>query len=379
MATARTDGTPVSDSTSRATPSAPNGGTHTTSGTAIIEARGLTKRYKGHVAVDGIDLEVRTGEIFGILGPNGAGKTTTLEMIEGLRRPDSGTITVAGIDAVRDSDRVREIIGVQLQTTALFPYLTARELIDLFGNLYNLPNAGDRAPELLRLVGLEDKAGARVDELSGGQKQRLSIALALVNQPKVTFLDEPTTGLDPHARRNLWETILGVRAAGTTVVLTTHYMEEAEVLCDRIAVMDNGQVIACDTPAGLIRSLDLEAVVSATLPNGAGSAGAGLDEATLAAIPGVSAAAMLGTEAPPRITLQTRDAQATIVGLLALAGGRGIVLGELSSTRATLEDVFLQLTGRSYAQQDAPPGGATGESEPAASDGGRRRRRGRNP
>jgi len=364
---------------------------HTT-GTAIIEARGLTKRYKGHVAVDGIDLEVRTGEIFGILGPNGAGKTTTLEMIEGLRRPDSGSITVAGIDAVRNSDRVREIIGVQLQTTALFPYLTARELIDLFGNLYNLPNAGDRAPELLRLVGLEDKARARVDELSGGQKQRLSIALALVNRPKVTFLDEPTTGLDPHARRNLWQTVLGVREAGTTVVLTTHYMEEAEVLCDRIAVMDGGRVIACDTPAGLIRSLDLEAVVSATLPNAAGGAMTGdghtaleaghtglpLHEATLAAIPGVSAAAVLASEAPPRITLQTRDAQATIVGLLELAGERGITLGELSSSRATLEDVFLDLTGRSYAQEDAPPGEPTGEGDPAPGRRGRGRGRRRN-
>jgi len=382
MATARTVGIPVSSSTSRATPGAASGDAHPGIGTAIIEARGLTKRYKGHVAVDGIDLEVRAGEIFGILGPNGAGKTTTLEMIEGLRKPDSGSITVAGIDAVRNSDRVREIIGVQLQTTALFPYLTARELIDLFGNLYNLPNAGDRAPELLRLVGLEDKAGARVDELSGGQKQRLSIALALVNQPKVTFLDEPTTGLDPHARRTLWETILGVRTAGTTVVLTTHYMEEAEVLCDRIAVMDGGRVIACDTPSGLIRSLDLEAVVSAMITNDADGAmakgrpaGLPLHEAALAAIPGVSAVAVLAAEAPPRITLQTRDAQATIVGLLALAGERGVTLGELSSTRATLEDVFLTLTGRSYAEEDTPSGGAPGEEVSAPERGGRRRRR----
>lgn len=352
--------------------------THTTTtgsraGTAIIEARGLTKRYKGQLAVAGINLEVRAGEIFGILGPNGAGKTTTLEMIEGLRKPDAGSITVAGIDAVRNSDRVREIIGVQLQTTALFPYLTARELIDLFGHLYNLSHAGDRAPELLRLVGLEDKAGARVDELSGGQKQRLSIALALVNEPKVTFLDEPTTGLDPHARRNLWQTILGVREAGTTVVLTTHYMEEAEVLCDRIAVMDGGHVIACDTPAGLIRALDLEAVVSATLPPGADRAG--LDEATLAAIPGVSAAAVLDTEAPPRITLQTRDTQATIVGLLELAGQRRITLGELNSTRATLEDVFLHLTGRSYTRENAPPEGASNGEEPAPEPDRRRARR----
>ncbi len=343
--------TPTTTSASPATASHGNGtGAPTT--VPIIEARGLTKRYKGFTAVDGIDLEVRTGEIFGILGPNGAGKTTTLEMIEGLRRPDSGTITVAGIDAVANSDAVRKVIGVQLQTTALFPYLTARELIDLFGHFYQVPDPGARTPELLRLVDLEAKAGSRVDELSGGQQQRLSIALPLVNRPKVTFLDEPTTGLDPHARRNLWETILGVRAAGTTVVLTTHYMEEAEMLCDRIAIMDGGHVIARDTPAGLIRGLDLEAVVSATVTRDPDRA---LTAAALAAIPGVTHAdAGTASEGPPRLTLRTDDAQATIVGLLALAGDRGVGLGELSSTRATLEDVFLNLTGRSYVQEDVP-------------------------
>jgi len=348
-----------------------------TNGTAqagpIIEVRGLTKRYKGFTAVDGIDLEVRTGEIFGILGPNGAGKTTTLEMIEGLRTPDSGSITVAGIDAVAASDKVRKVIGVQLQTTALFPYLTARELIDLFGHFYEVPNPEARTPELLRLVDLEAKAGARVDELSGGQQQRLSIALALVNEPKVTFLDEPTTGLDPHARRNLWGTILGVREAGTTVVLTTHYMEEAEVLCDRIAIMDGGHVIACDTPAGLIRGLDLEAVVSATIANDPEGA---LTTEALARIPGVTDAAVSATGVPPRLTLQTDDAQATIVGLLALAGDRGVVLGELTSTRATLEDVFLSLTGRTYVQEDAPEG-SEGDASAAGEAPGRKRRWGR--
>jgi len=348
----------------------------------IIEVRGLTKRYKGFTAVAGIDLEVRTGEIFGILGPNGAGKTTTLEMIEGLRTPDSGSITVAGIDAVADSDAVRKVIGVQLQTTALFPYLTARELIDLFGHFYEVPNPEARTPELLRLVDLEAKAGSRVDELSGGQQQRLSIALALVNEPKVTFLDEPTTGLDPHARRNLWGTILGVRVAGTTVVLTTHYMEEAEVLCDRIAIMDGGHVIACDTPAGLIRGLALEAVVSATIasdPEGAitPEALAGISGVTGAAAGAAVGAAASATGVPPRLTLQTDDAQATIVGLLALAGERGVVLGELNSTRATLEDVFLSLTGRTYVQEDAPGGpedGAAAADAPEAEVSGKRRR-----
>ncbi|HVL25349.1 MAG TPA: ABC transporter ATP-binding protein [Thermomicrobiales bacterium] len=318
----------------------------------IIEIEGLVKRYKDFTAVNGIDLQVRAGEIFGILGPNGAGKTTTLEMIEGLRTPDAGTIRVAGLDAVRDSEQVRRIIGVQLQSTALFPYLNATELIELFGNFYGVPNPRERAPELLRLVDLEEKATARVDELSGGQQQRLSIALALVNTPKITFLDEPTTGLDPHARRNLWQTILGVRDAGTTVVLTTHYMEEAEVLCDRIAIMDGGQVIACDTPTGLIRALSVEATVSATI---AGDHPEGITVEDLTAIPGVTQATITTNHPSPVIKAQTSDVQATIVGLLQLAGQRGITLGELTSTRANLEDVFLSLTGRSYAQDDAPP------------------------
>ncbi len=308
---------------------------------AIIEARGLTKRYKGHIAVDGIDLEVRAGEIFGILGPNGAGKTTTLEMIEGLRTPDSGSIRVAGIDAVRDSDAVRRVIGVQLQSTALFPYLTARELIALFGHFYNVDNPVARVNELLGLVDLEAKGDARVDELSGGQQQRLSIALALVNQPKVTFLDEPTTGLDPHARRALWRTIEGVRAAGTTVVLTTHYTEEAEVLCDRVAIMDRGEIIACDSPAALTRDLGMEAVVQVT------TSGEELPQRALDALPGVLAVERI-TGAPPRLELRTSDAQATIVGLLGLASEVGATLADLGSSRASLEDVFLSLTGRHY-------------------------------
>ncbi len=332
----------------------------------VISIQGLTKLYKTFTAVDNIDLEVRTGEIFGILGPNGAGKTTTLEMIEGLRAPDRGTIMVAGLDAVRQSEAVRKIIGVQLQSTALFPYLTAGELIELFGHMYGVTQPEKQVDDLLNLVGLEAKAKARVEEMSGGQQQRLSIALALVNKPKVTFLDEPTTGLDPIARRNLWDTILGVRDAGTTVVLTTHYMEEAEVLCDRIAIMDGGHVIACDTPSGLIRSLDLEATVSATIA--AENGGEPFTEATLASIPGVTAATLLASESPPRLKLQTRDAQATIIGLLTRANDAGITLGELSSTRASLEDVFLHLTGRTYVQPDAPP-----TEEPKGRRRGRRR------
>ncbi|MGB3329480.1 MAG: ABC transporter ATP-binding protein [Thermomicrobiales bacterium] len=329
-------------------------------GPPIIAIRGLTKRYKGFTAVDGIDLEVRPGEIFGILGPNGAGKTTTLEMIEGLRTPDAGTITVAGLDAVAQSDEVRKIIGVQLQSTSLFPYLSAAELVELFGHMYGTPNPKARVPELLHLVGLEGKAKARVDEMSGGQQQRLSIALALVNQPTVTFLDEPTTGLDPHARRSLWQTILGVRDAGTTVVLTTHYMEEAEVLCDRIAIMDGGHVIACDTPSGLIRALGQEATVSAAierrdLGHGEHAVPALPSQEAFAAIHGVTVATLSddGGEMGHRVRLQTADTQATLVGLLELAKAQDLVLGDLSSSRATLEDVFIQRTGRTYVSEDA--------------------------
>jgi ABC-2 type transport system ATP-binding protein len=323
----------------------------------IIEIAGLVKRYKDFTAVDGIDLEVRTGEIFGILGPNGAGKTTTLEMIEGLRTPDAGTIRVAGLDAVSQADEVRKIIGVQLQSTALFPYLNARELLELFGHFYEVADPATRATELLELVNLESKASARVDELSGGQQQRLSIALALVNSPTITFLDEPTTGLDPHARHNLWETILAVRERGTTVVLTTHYMEEAETLCDRIAIMDNGKVIACDTPEGLIRALPQDAVVSATIPaattaTATASVSGTISEDDLRVIAGVTGAMVEREEDRTVLKAASRDVQATIVGLLQLAEARRVSLGELSSTRADLEDVFLALTGRTYKDED---------------------------
>lgn len=330
----------------------------------IIEIQSLVKRYKDFTAVNDINLDVHAGEIFGILGPNGAGKTTTLEMIEGLRTPDAGTIRVAGLDAVTQSEEVRKIIGVQLQSTALFPYLTAIELIELFGNFYGIENPRGRAPELLHLVNLEEKAKSRVNELSGGQQQRLSIALALVNTPKITFLDEPTTGLDPHARRNLWQTILNVREAGTTVVLTTHYMEEAEVLCDRIAIMNAGRVIACDTPDGLIRALPQDAVVSATIVN----TSAAVTEDHIRAIPGVTQATIAVDQTPPAIKAQTSNVQETLVGLLNFAEQRRITLGELTSTRANLEDVFLSLTGKTYVQQETPPA----EDQ---SNGRRRRRR----
>ena len=304
----------------------------------IIEISGLVKRYGSFTAVDGIDLAVRTEEIFGILGPNGAGKTTTLEMIEGLRAPDSGTITLAGHDAVRNSDQVRPLIGVQLQTTALFEYLTAAELIELFAGLYDVDASPARVNELLSVVNLTDKAKSQVTALSGGQRQRLSITIALVNSPKVVFLDEPTTGLDPGARRDLWQVIRDIRAAGTTVVLTTHYMEEAEVLCDRVAVMDRGAVIACDTPGALIAALGIEAIIQARISGGT------LVTSDLQSLPAVISASITDD----RIAIQTRDVQSSLIGLLRLVEAKGVTLAELTSQQSTLEDVFLSLTGRSY-------------------------------
>jgi ABC-2 type transport system ATP-binding protein len=195
---------------------------------------------------------VQEGEIFGLLGPNGAGKSTTLEIIETLRPKTSGTVTVDGLDLERDGDAIKKIIGVQLQTSGFYPNLNLVELIRLFSGLYN---RRVDAMELLQMVNLRDKAKAKVKELSGGQKQRFSVATTLINQPKIIFLDEPTTGLDPQARRNLWELISTIRKRGTTVILTTHYMDEAEVLCDRVAIMDAGKIVALDTPAQLIDNL----------------------------------------------------------------------------------------------------------------------------
>ena len=218
----------------------------------IIVARDLGKSYGELKAVDGVSFEVAEGEVFGILGPNGAGKTTTLEMIEGMRPIDSGSATVDGLDVAADPQAVKARIGIQLQASAFFDELNLTELLVLFGHLYHV--RAD-APALLEQVELSEKARSQVQTLSGGQKQRFSIAAALVNDPRVVFLDEPTTGLDPQARRHMWGLISGIHDRGHTVVLTTHYMEEAETLCDRVAIMDAGKIIALDTPDALIDSL----------------------------------------------------------------------------------------------------------------------------
>jgi ABC-2 type transport system ATP-binding protein len=285
---------------------------------AAIEVQGLTKRYGSHVAVDSVSLTVDRGEVFGILGPNGAGKTTTLEMIEGLRRPDAGDITVLGRTVWPDPRSIQTLIGVQLQTTSLFDMLTARELLELFARFYLRADAGERAESSLAQVGLESKGGDYAKNLSGGQQQRLAIALALVHDPEIVFLDEPTTGLDPQARRNLWDVIRSINQGhGKTVVLTTHYLEEAEVLCERVAIMDQARIVALDTPAGLIEALNADARVSYTDSGG--------DHA-----------------------VYVRDVQATVLDVLERARASGETVQNLSVKGADLEDVFLNLTGREY-------------------------------
>jgi ABC-2 type transport system ATP-binding protein len=219
----------------------------------ILEVTNLTKTYDNGVhAVRGISFSVAKGEVFGILGPNGAGKTTTLEMIEGLRSITSGTVMLDGINTQENPYKVKERIGIQLQSSAFFQNLKLTELLEMFRDLYG---AHTKPMELLAEVGLTDKANSRVKNLSGGQKQRFSIATTLVNQPVMVFLDEPTTGLDPQARRNLWDLVAQIKKRGTTVILTTHYMEEASFLCDRVAIMDNGNIVALDSPRGLITQL----------------------------------------------------------------------------------------------------------------------------
>lgn len=218
----------------------------------IISVRNLVKNYGSFEAVKGISFDVYEGEIFGLLGPNGAGKSTTLEIIETLREKTSGEVIVAGYSIDKDINKIKQIIGVQLQTSGFYPGLNLVELINLFNGLYN---ESVDPYELLKLVNLEDKAKNKFKELSGGQKQRFSIATTLINKPKIIFLDEPTTGLDPQARRNLWDLIRDIRSKGTTIIITTHYMDEAEILCDRVAIIDKGKIIALNSPDQLIDDL----------------------------------------------------------------------------------------------------------------------------
>ena len=308
----------------------------TDSGEIVISVEGLSKRYGELSAVDGVSFGVRRGEIFGILGPNGAGKTTTLECIEGLVKPTAGKTAVLGIDTQRQPETVKERIGVQLQASAYFDNLTLKEILDLFGMFYH------RRVEpiaLLERVNLADRANTTVAKLSGGQKQRFTIAATLVNDPDVVFLDEPTTGLDPQARRSLWEFVQEMNTDGRTVVLTTHYMEEAEFLCDRIAIMNGGKIVALDTPANLVRSLPVPYEIKIRI-DGTQSTDE-LDE--LSALACVQEAIADGGGA---VRLLSADASATVPSLMEWAGRTGAALTHLEVMPANLEDVFLHITGR---------------------------------
>jgi ABC-2 type transport system ATP-binding protein len=302
---------------------------------AAISCHNLVKRYKDVTAVAGLDLEVRAGECFGLLGPNGAGKTTTVEMWEGLLTPDEGTIEVLGMRWAEHDHALRERIGVQLQETQLAEKLSVTEIVRLFRSFYK---EGHTVDEVLDLVQLGEKRKAWVGKLSGGQKQRLAVACALVADPDILFLDEPTTGLDPQSRRQLWDVIAAFRARGGTVVLTTHYMDEAERLCDRVAVVDHGKVIALGTPKELIASMGAQHVIEFALAEGAVPP----DDAALLALPGVREV----RSAAGRITLEVDEVHESLPAVLAELERRGLGMTELLTHHATLEDLFLHLTGR---------------------------------
>jgi ABC-2 type transport system ATP-binding protein len=298
----------------------------------MIDVCNLVKSYKHKTAVNDVSFTIKQGEIFGVLGPNGAGKTTTLEMIEGIRTPDSGTAILAGLDIRHQKRAAQRIIGVQLQETALFPELTLLETLRFFSSLY--PKAMDPR-QLLSEVRLEEKVRDHPQNLSGGQRQRLALALALVNDPKVIFLDEPTAGLDPQSRRMLWDIVLKLREQGKTILITTHYMDEAQTLCDRIAIMDGGQIIALDTPAGLINRLGAQATIDCRLDGRATSS-------DIRELPGVTGV----RHANERFIVYTTEMQPTLEALLTYAAQRSIPMTDLQVRTPTLEDVFLDLTGR---------------------------------
>ncbi|GAA5194998.1 ABC transporter ATP-binding protein [Rugosimonospora acidiphila] len=297
--------------------------------TPTIQVDGLRKWYGDTHAVDGVSFEVERGEFFGILGPNGAGKTTLLEIVEGLRKPDAGQVSLLGMRPWPRNARLLPRIGVQLQATSFFERLTAREQIRTFASLYGIP--APHADRMLEVVGLADKADTRTEKLSGGQVQRLSIACALVHGPEVVFLDEPTAALDPQARRNLWDLLREINAEGRTVVLTTHYMDEAELLCDRVAIMDNGRILRSGAPAALVRGLDAPTrigVETGTVP---------LDGAR-ELFPDAEV-----TDDGVSLIVSTRDPASVLSTLAERNALRGLAV-----RGASLEDVFLDLTGREY-------------------------------
>jgi ABC-2 type transport system ATP-binding protein len=301
--------------------------------TWAVEAIGLHKRFREVHAVRGLNLQVKRGEVFGLLGPNGAGKTTSLEMIEGLVKPDEGEIRILGLDWRKDGTEIRNRIGVQFQSTQLDDRIKVREALQLFGCYYRNPR---KPEELLKLLQLEDKADAFQSKLSGGQRQRLALGLALVNGPEVVFLDEPTTGLDPQARQVLWDLVRHLKSEGRTVLLTTHYMDEAEALCDRVGIMDHGQILQLGTPRELIGSLNQPSYAEIEFQ------GAAPDVTTFAAHLGMAVESKA-----QHWSIALDDPKRDLQRLLASVEALNLPMQQLHVRRASLEDVFLHRTGRS--------------------------------
>ncbi len=328
------DGNPATSLTARPA-NADTKGMPVSTTTAALRVRNLRKTFKDVVAVDGLDLEVRAGECFGLLGPNGAGKTTTIEICEGLTEPDSGEVELLGLRWDSGAAELRQRLGIQLQETQLADKVTVMETVCLFRSFFR---RGPSPAEVIGLVQLEEKVNSRVGGLSGGQKQRLALACALVGDPDFLFLDEPTTGLDPQARRQLWELIERFKLQGRTILLTTHYMDEAEQLCDHVAIMDHGKTIALGTPRELITSIGVEHMVEFS----AGSAGKALEVSVLRQMEGVrDVSAENGT-----VKMQVTELHRAVPALLEELARQGVPLTELRTHSATLEDVFVTLTGR---------------------------------
>jgi ABC-2 type transport system ATP-binding protein len=299
---------------------------------AVIEVENLVKTYGDTKAVDGISFAVEQGEIFGIVGPNGAGKTTTVEIIEGLRRADSGIVKVLGLEVERDIDKIKERMGIQLQTTALYPNLTVWEMLDLFGSFFPEMLSKEMIIEQLNLA---EKRNALSKNLSGGQLQRLSLALALINDPDIIFLDEPTTGLDPQARRSMWGIIEKLKEEGKTVLLTTHYMEEAEKLCDRVAVMDYGHILDLDEPEDMIKRYFKESAIQFEINRE-------IEMERFQELPFVNQVFL----EDKIVTLYSSKTEDTLAALMNMLSTDNLQLSDIHIRRASLEDVFLKLTGR---------------------------------
>ncbi|MDQ1511702.1 MAG: type transport system ATP-binding protein [Actinomycetota bacterium] len=315
-------------------------------GTCAISVAGLRKSYGSTLAVDELDFEVAAGEVFGLLGPNGAGKTTTVEVLEGYRRPDSGAVRVLGLDPVRDGRRLRPQIGVMLQTGGLYPGLRPLELLRLFASYYDAAESPDA---MLDLVGLRETVATPVRRLSGGQAQRLSLACALIGRPRVVFLDEPTAGMDPHARATTWELVRSLRERGVTVLLTTHAMDEAETLCDRVAIITTGRLAALGSPHDLTRRAAVDEIAFVADP--------GLDVAILAKALGLDEGTAIETRAGEYL-VRAAGTPARIADLACFLRDRDITMAALQSGRRSLESVFLQITAEASVPEQSAFGDA---------------------